>query len=274
MRSQWAFRPKKRLGQHFLRDRGVIEDIIDLSGFQSSDMVIEIGAGLGALTIPLAERVGEIIAVEKDSRLIKMLEDRFSKEGIAKVKFVNEDILSLDLKGIINPSKNKYKIIGNLPYNISSPFLDKLIRHRDLFSKAVLMFQLEFARRLLSSPGGKEYGALTVLIQYEAYVSPLLEVSRESFHPRPKVGSMVLAMDMERPHPRRAEDEGFFKAVVNGAFAYRRKTILNSLKRALDSYDDEMISGALDRCAIDPMRRAETLGIDEFLHLASALKHL
>ena len=273
MRSQWAFRPKKRLGQHFLRDRGVIKDILDLAGFQPSDMVLEIGAGLGALTIPLAERVHEIIAVEMDYRLIKMLEDRFPKEGIARVTFINEDILSLNLKGITSPSMNKHKIIGNLPYNISSPFLEKLIRHRDLFSKAVLMFQLEFANRLLASPGGKEYGALTVSIQYEAHVSPLLEVSRESFHPRPKVGSMVLAMDMERPYPRRAEDEKFFKSIVNGAFAYRRKTILNSLKRALDSYDGKTISGALNRCAIDPMRRAETLGIDEFLHLASALKH-
>ena len=267
-----GYRPKKRLGQHFLRDRGVVHKIIELAGFRKSDHVLEIGAGLGALTIPLAGRVQKVTAVEKDSQLTHMLGEKLSRAGITNVILRNEDILKLDLEGIRENSEEKIVAIGNLPYNISSPFLEKLIAGRDVIGRAILMFQYEFARRLLSKPGGKEYGAITVLIRYDATVSPLLEVSRESFYPRPKVGSMVLMIDMGRPHPVRAQDEAVFKRVVKGAFSHRRKTVLNSLKGALPSYGGDSISEALKRCAIDSVRRAETVHIDEFIQLASELK--
>jgi 16S rRNA (adenine1518-N6/adenine1519-N6)-dimethyltransferase len=186
---------------------------------------------------------------------------------------VNEDILKLDFSRIPFPPTKKIHVIGNLPYNISSPLLQRLLENRRILSRAVLTFQLELARRLVAKPGSKTYGALTVLIQYHARVSPLLEVPKESFHPRPKVGSMVLELDFDKPYHRVAEDEAEFKILVKGAFAHRRKTIFNSLKGALPSPTSENILAALVRCDIDPRRRAETIGIDEFLYLYSALRH-
>jgi len=267
-----AIRPNKRLGQHFLRDRSIIHEMLERSGFLESDSVLEIGPGLGALTIPLAGRVSRVIAVEKDDRLAETLGQRLSQGNISNVTLINDDILKTDIEKAIGQAGGRIKAIGNLPYNISSPFLERMFRHRHIFSYAVLMFQYEFAERLLAAPGGRDYGALTVLIRYDAEVSPLIHVSRESFYPKPKVGSMVVKVDMERPHPRRAEDDRLFTMVVKGAFAHRRKTILNSLGGTLSDYDNLEIREALNGCNIDPMRRAETLDIDEFITLADRLK--
>jgi 16S rRNA (adenine1518-N6/adenine1519-N6)-dimethyltransferase len=274
MNSRYGFRPKKRLGQHFLKDKGIISEIIKKARFEQSDQVLEIGAGLGALTLPLAGSVHLISAIEKDSSLTDMLKKRLTSEGINNVILVNDDILKLDFNRLRKMTEKKIKVIGNLPYNISSPFLEKLVENRNLVSRAILMFQAELARRLIAKPGNKDYGAMTVLIQYHAHLSPLLEVPKESFYPRPKVDSMVLELDFERPHSRRIEDEANFKTVVRGAFAHRRKTLLNSLKQALFSLSSEEILGALEKCDIDPHKRAETLDIDDFLCLSSALTPL
>ena len=271
IKRRYAFRPKKRLGQHFLKDTKTIHDIISRAGFDGSDQVLEVGAGLGALTFPLAEVVDKIIAVEKDSRLTDMLQRRIARENIRNITLINEDILQSDIRRIIGSAEKKIKAIGNLPYNISSPFLEKLVTERSIVSRAVLMFQLEFARRLIAPPGGREYGGITILTQYHARLSPLLEVSKEAFYPKPKVGSMVIELDFEKPHPRRTEDEAKFKMIVKGAFAHRRKTLFNSLKGTLSSYSKEQILKALGECAIESARRAESLDIDDFLCLTSML---
>ncbi|MFH0844780.1 MAG: 16S rRNA (adenine(1518)-N(6)/adenine(1519)-N(6))-dimethyltransferase RsmA [Pseudomonadota bacterium] len=267
-------RPKKRLGQHFLKDRGIIHDILSLSRLDRSDQVIEIGAGLGSLTIPLAGLVQQIYAVEKDPQLVEILREKLSGEGIQNVTVIQEDILRLDFEKMLPISAGKIKVMGNLPYNISSPVLEKLVKNRDRVGKAILMFQLEFARRLISPPGSKVYGAISVLIRYHAHPSPLLEVSKEAFYPKPKVNSMVLELDFQRPYPRRAKDEDHFKRIVKGAFAQRRKTLLNALKSALPSYEEPAIRAALRQSDIDPRRRAETLDMDGFLHLTDALSYL
>ncbi|MDY7034865.1 MAG: 16S rRNA (adenine(1518)-N(6)/adenine(1519)-N(6))-dimethyltransferase RsmA [Thermodesulfobacteriota bacterium] len=266
------FRPKKRFGQHFLEDTEIIHEILTKADFNKSDRVLEVGPGYGALTIPMAGLVHEIIAVEKDSYLTRMLRKKLSRSGINNVRLIHDDILSLDCGKTLPLIVKKIKVIGNLPYTISSPFLDKLINCRKVVNRAILMFQFEFAKRLIASPGSKAYGAITVSMQYHARLSPLLEVPKEAFYPRPKVGSMVLEFDFEMPYQKRAEDETVFKMLVKGAFAHRRKTILNSLGMALSSCSDEDILAALDKCGIDPLRRAETLDISAFLHLASALK--
>jgi 16S rRNA (adenine1518-N6/adenine1519-N6)-dimethyltransferase len=266
-----TLRPNKRLGQHFLRDQSVIAEIIDRAGFAKSDDVLEIGPGLGALTIPLSGYVNRIIAVEKDKRLTETLGEKLSQLGLSNIVLINNDILKIDFQQIAEIAGGRIKAVGNLPYNISSPVLDRLFKHRDIIRTAVFMFQREFAGRLLASPGGKDYGALTVLIRYEAETYPLIEVSSNAFYPRPKVGSMVVKIDMEKPHTRRAEDDGLFRAVVKGAFAHRRKTILNSLGGTLSTYGNDQIREALEQCAIDPMRRAETLSIDEFINLTDKL---
>jgi len=264
-------RPNKRLGQHFLTDKNIIYKIIDISGLNSSDDILEIGPGMGALTIPLAEKVNSIVAVEKDNRMVDFLQDILVKNNIENVTVINEDILKTDIKKISGNSEKKLKVAGNLPYNISSPLLEKLMVNRDYVSKAFLMFQYEFARRLTAFPGNKEYGAITVMTRYQSSVTQLLEVSKNVFYPRPKVGSIVVAIDMEKPYPVRALDDKVFTLVVRGAFAQRRKTIKNSLKVISREFSREQVIEALDECNIDPCRRAETLDLDEFLCLSDTL---
>ena len=263
--------PKKSLGQHFLTDPRTVQKIIAFTRFTTADRVLEIGPGHGALTLPLARLVGQVIAVEKDAQLISLLEEKLLREGIENVTFINNDILKWDFREISLIPSAKVKVIGNLPYNISTPFLGKLIENRARVDRAVLMFQLEVAKRLTASPGNRTYGAMTVLVQYHAQATRLLEVSKNAFFPKPKVDSMVLELDFERPHAKQSNDEVCFRKVVRGAFAHRRKTLFNSLKTVYSTMDREVLLGGIKKCGIDPGTRAETLGIDEFVCLASAL---
>jgi 16S rRNA (adenine1518-N6/adenine1519-N6)-dimethyltransferase len=201
-----------------------------------------------------------------------MLRKTLQRAGIDNVILVCGDILKLDFHEVLKDQEEKIYVIGNLPYNISSPFLEKIIKNKELVRRAVLTFQLELANRLVGSPGTKAYGAMTVLVQYHARVSPLLRIPKESFQPRPKVSSMVLEMDFTRPHPTRTEDEEHFRKVVKAAFAQRRKIVSNSLSHALPSFGVEKILEALEQCGIDPGKRAENLSIDDFLCLSAALK--
>jgi 16S rRNA (adenine1518-N6/adenine1519-N6)-dimethyltransferase len=271
MKREYGFRPKRGLGQHFLNDKEVVREIISKAGFDRSDQVLEIGPGLGALTLSLSRRVHRIIAVEKDLRLTEMLKKRLSLEKTDNVCLINEDILRLNFNRIPSLPEKPLKVIGNLPYNISSPLLEKLMENRDMVSCAVLMFQSELAERLIAVPGTKAFGAMTVLIQYESHVIPLLHVPKEAFHPRPKVDSMVLEMDFRRPYPKRTKDVDKFRKIVQGAFSHRRKTLLNSLNHSLVSRSREEILAALERCGIAPERRAETVTIDDYLRLTSTL---
>lgn len=268
LRRSASFRPKKSLGQHFLRDPLIIQRMLSGARFQSSSTVLEIGAGLGALTFPLAALVRQVIAVEKDETLAKKLRTGLSREGIDNVTIIREDILKLDLARI---PEETIEVIGNIPYNISSPLMEKLILNRGRIPRAILTLQHELAERLTASPGNKQYGALTVLIQFHAHLSPLLEIPKEAFHPKPKVSSTVVQFDFSKPYPRRPDHEEFFRKVVRAAFAHRRKTLFNSLRGTFPSWETQTILKALHQCAIDPQRRAETLSIDDFFNLAAAL---
>ncbi len=270
--SMSRFRPKKSLGQHFLLDPLVIKEIIACSRFQSTDRVLEIGAGRGELTLPLARTVDHVVAVEKDKQLINLLNKKLLREGISNVTVVHHDILGWDFQEMSFHFADKIQVVGNLPYNISTTVLEKLIANRALIMRAILMFQLEIAKRLTASPGNKTYGAMTVLIQYYAHATGLLEVSKKSFFPKPKVDSMVLELNFERPYPKRAEDETVFSKVVKGAFAHRRKTILNSLNGFFPFLKREELKEAIKKCGVDPGTRAESLDIETFLCLASVIK--
>ena len=264
-------RAKKRLGQHFLRDPAVIAQIIRRAGFNPDLTIVEIGPGLGALTLPLAERVRHVIGIEKDPRLVETLQGRLIQRGIGNVTLIREDVLKADFEEIARSLGESLNLIGNLPFNISSPFLGKLIRSKDIITRAVLTFQAEVGRRLVALPGNKQYGAMTVLVQYHARVSPLVEIPQAAFYPPPKVGSMVVELDFTRPHPTRAEDDGSFRNVVKGAFAHRRKTLINSLKGAFPEWPQEKMLKAMEKCGIEPKKRAEVLGIDDFIRLSKAL---
>jgi len=266
-----GIRPRKRLGQNFLEDPAVIEKIISHAGFDKNDVVVEIGSGLGALTIPILPYIYHLVAIEKDLLLITILKERLSLKEKEKITFISGDVLKLDFKEIYDTFNQKIRIIGNLPYNISSPFLEKLIINRDYIKNAILMFQYEFAQRLTGRPGNKEYGALSVISQYYATISPLIKIKRDAFYPKPRVDSMVLEMDFAKPYPLQAENEVMFRKTVKAAFSCRRKTILNSLERGMGFASKEIITKALTECLIDPKRRAETLSIDEYIYLSSAL---
>ncbi len=246
--------------------------MIRMARFEEDSIVLEVGPGKGALTFPLADQVKHVVAVEKDRRLALTLQKSLSRAGIRNVTLVHGDILKTDFHEILSPYETKVYVIGNLPYNISTPFLDQIIRNKGFVKRAVLTFQLELARRLAGSPGNKDYGAMTVLVQYHARLSSLLRIPRESFYPVPKVGSMVLELDFTKPHPTRTEDEEYFRKVVKAAFAQRRKTIVNSLRGTLTSFEPKQIMDALEQCGIESGKRAETLPIDDFLCLSAALK--
>jgi len=249
----------------------MIDKIIAQARFTDTDVAIEVGAGLGALTIPMLARVSHVVAVEKDPLLIAILEERLPLKEKEKITLVAEDMLKLPLKKIYDTFNQKLKILGNLPYNISSPFLKKLMDNRSCIKTAILMFQYEFAQRLAAGPKKKEYGALSVITQYCARVSPLMKIKRELFYPKPKVDSMVVEIDFEKPYPSQAEDDLLFQRIVKAAFSHRRKTILNSLERGLAPVSKQMLEEALEKCHINPKRRAETLTIDEYIGLTSTL---
>ncbi len=265
------FRPKKSLGQHFLRDPLLIERILAGAKFDKSSKVLEIGSGMGALTFPLASCVRHVIAVEKDGTLAEKLRADLRREGIGNVTLIHEDILKLDMAPL---SEEKIEVIGNIPYNISSPLIEMLIRNRELIPRAILTLQHELAARLTASPGNKQYGALTVLIQYHARLSTLLEVPRQAFFPTPTVSSTVVQFEFSRPFPRRVDSEDSFRKVVRAAFAHRRKTLLNSLRGTFPSWEVQSLLNAMEHCAIDPQRRAETLSMDDFINLTEAVRPL
>jgi len=256
--AQSGISPRKHLGQHFLQDRGITGKIIAQARLDNEDVVLEVGSGLGALTIPALPLISHLIAVEKDPGLAGILKERVPAEEEHKITFVVGDILKVPFEEVSNRFHRKIKVLGNLPYNISSPFLEKLVINREYVRTAILMFQYEFARRLTAGPCTKDYGALSVIMQYHARLSPLIKVKRDAFYPKPKVDSMVVEL--------------LFQRIAKAAFSHRRKTILNSLERGMVSLPRETLDEALRKCLIDPKRRAETLTVDDYIRLTAALR--
>ncbi len=265
-----GLRAKKRFGQHFLKDRRVIHEILELSGLDSSNRILEIGPGRGALTFPLTERVDHILAVEKDRDLATWLQAKLEARKIRNAEVVCGDILRFDFSMLDSFSSERIHVIGNLPYNVSTPVLEALIDQRRRFSRAILMFQKEVADRLAASPGGRAYGALTVLVGLHATVRRLLRVGKKSFHPIPRVDSTVVELDFDLPHSPQPADEARFRAVVKGAFNHRRKTLQNALLASFPAWDRDAVGRVLADCRIEPGRRAETLSVDDFLRLSEA----
>ncbi len=265
----WNLRARKELGQNFLKEPHIAERIVDRAALSSDDVVLEIGAGLGILTVAAARRAGRVIAVEKDRQLVPLLRVELQVHGFTHVQVHEEDILALPLDQLVEVETRPLVVIGNLPYNISSQVVVKLIRERHRVDRAVLMFQKELAERLCAGPGTKAYGRLSVILQYCADLTPLFDVRATQFHPRPKVDSAVLEIRFKTRIHRTVDDEKFFTRVVQAAFGQRRKTLRNALSAGLLPLDAAAASTVLEACGIDPRRRAETLSVDEFVTLAN-----
>jgi len=254
---------KKRFGQNFLQDRHVIERILAAAQLHCGDRVVEIGPGRGALTEPLLAATGNVTVCEIDPDLISYWNNR----SLAGLTVLEGDVLEQDWQAVF--AAPPYTMVANLPYNISTPILFKLIEHRELFTRMVLMFQREVGERLLAGPGGKEYGILSVLVQVWYDMSKVVLVKPGSFYPPPKIDSLVLCFEpLAQPRVPLGDWE-HFRRVVKAAFAQRRKSLRNTLSSG--GWDREMIVAALEQANIDSARRAETLSLAEFSRLSAAL---
>ena len=270
----WKIRTDKRLGQNFLTDPSTAAMIVSRAGITKKDVVLEIGAGLGALTIPAARLAAKVYAVEKDPRLVDLLKAQLLANNIANTTLLNKSIFEVDIPAMAAESGRRLIVLGNLPYNISSQVLVQLISVRAAAERAVLMFQLELAQRLIAAPGGRDYGRLSVMIQYCATIRTIARVSANQFTPRPKVDSTVLLIAFKESEHLAATDELFFFRVIRAAFGQRRKMLKNSLAGSELGIGVDVARQALDHARIEPSRRAETLEVAEFLALSASLKKI
>lgn len=268
---------RKSLGQNFLMDPNIIDKITGAAGLTPDDLVVEIGPGLGALTTKIARNAGKVLAVEVDRGLLPALAETLA--GVGNVEVIQGDALEVDFDkmveektgGVYGRGGRKYKLLANLPYYITSPLLMHLLHGRFNLSLMVVMIQLEVAARMSASPGTKDYGALSVAVQYFAEPKLLFRVPRTVFFPSPGVDSVVVRLTV-RPEPAVAvrDEEAFFK-VVRASFGQRRKTLLNALAGSALGLHREACQRALENAGIDPGRRGETLSLVEFAALTESV---
>ena len=267
MKREQIFRQTKRLGQNFLNDPNILRKICSAAKLRKEDHVIEVGPGKGSLTEHLALGAGAVTAIEKDTRLRIFLDEKFAESE--NVRLVYEDVLKVDFSRF--STGEKMKLVSNLPYNISTQILLKLLDERELFSKTVVMLQKEVAQRISSPKGRKSYGSLSVLLQSCFSVEPAFKVSRHAFYPVPEVDSAVVVLDPLKDPLFPASSEKTFRTVTRYAFSSRRKTIRNSLG---NFFEREIVERALSDSGIDQGRRAESLSVEEFARLADSFHEI
>lgn len=261
-------RPRRRLGQHFLVSGAVLARIVEIVAPRAAEPILEVGPGLGFLTRLLIEAGARVWAVEIDPWMIERL-NRSPLASHPRFQLVRGDILSVDFEAFL-PAE-PVKVVGNLPYNISSPLLFRLFEESGRFSSFVLMLQEEVAERLASRPGNKSYGVLSVWLQLHGRIEKRLTVAPEAFYPRPKVRSSVVEIRLyDRPMVGPEERE-LARRVVRAAFGKRRKTLANALAELLPQQAGEA-ARLLERLGVEPRRRGETLAPQEFLQLARGLR--
>jgi 16S rRNA (adenine1518-N6/adenine1519-N6)-dimethyltransferase len=273
---------KKSLGQNFLHDESIIQRIIESVRAKNSDIIFEIGPGTGALTRLLIKQSGLLVAVELDSRLIEKLRAGFTGD---KVMLIEADALTVDWPGLLDsalsrwrdlrpesPETPRLRIVANLPYYISTPIIERLLTVYHRLFDMTLMLQEEVVDRIVSQPGGKEYGYLSVFVQYFCEAEKLFRVPPTAFSPEPKVHSAIVNLRCrQQPIIDIQAPEKFF-GLIRSAFAQRRKTILNNLKAAASISDFAVAPDkALQNCGLDAMRRAETFSIQDFATLYHSL---
>lgn len=254
----------KRLGQNFLISEQAVNQIVASASLSSQDTVLEIGPGIGTLTQGLAETGARVVAVELDAKLIEVLATTLA--GYDNVRVVHGDILKTDISREIQAEK--YKVVANLPYYITTPIIMTLLERRLPIELLVTMVQKEVAQRMTASPGGKDYGALSVAVQYYTDPELLFDVPPNAFIPAPAVDSSVVRCTVREKPPVDIVDERQFFRIVKGAFSQRRKTLANALKTT--GLSSGHIAAMLEQAQINPMRRGETLSLVEFAAIANA----
>lgn len=273
IKEQHNFKLSKSLGQNFITDRNVIERIIEGACIGADDLVIEIGPGIGVLTAEAAEAAAKVVAIEIDKKLIPILAETL--EEYDNIRILNQDVLKTDLNEIIQKEREAdtfagdVKIIGNLPYYITTPIVMGLLESGVKAESITIMMQKEVADRIKAEPGGKTYGAISVAVQYYCTVEQVAAVPKEVFIPRPKVDSAVLKLCIRKERPVELLDEKALFACIKAGFGQRRKTLLNSLTGAVGMSREE-VRTVLQSVGIDLARRAETLDMKEFAAIANA----
>jgi len=267
--SKYGFTPLKRLGENYLIDGNIKDKIIRESCLSKNDTVLEIGPGLGALTMDLAKAAARVFAVEMDKKAIAILNELAGGE-YPNLEVFNGDILKFDLKKI--SSGGGIKVVGNLPYYITTPIIEYLIANRHFIASVVIMVQKEVASRLLTGPGTKDYSSISCFIQYFMLPEYIYTVKKTSFFPSPDVDSSILRLTVpDKPSVDVKNEEKFFK-IIRGAFNQRRKSIINSIAReqVLDM-PKEKLSAVLTGIGIDPAARPETLSLSQFAAISNAI---
>jgi len=266
---EYGLFPKKRLGQHFLVDPNILDKVIRTARVGKEDVILEVGPGLGGMTLALAREVRKVIAVEIDSKLVTMLKEKVA--GHRNIEVIESDILKVDFKHFSEKEGHPIKVVANLPYQISTPLLFRFIESKKAFSTFTLMLQKEVAARMVAPPGRKEYGPLSIFVQLFLDVSIRFHIKPSAFFPPPRVESAVVHMVWKEKPMIETNDAEWFKRVVRACFGYRRKTLINALRHSELSIP-ESIGLKMEKIGIDPRRRPETLTIGEFASLAEVLK--
>ena len=261
--------PRKRWSQHFLVDPNILNKVIRTAQVEKEDVVLEVGPGLGEMTLALALQVKRVIAIEIDPKLVAILNKKM--KDYPNVEVVKGDILKVDFRQFLKREGHPIKVVANLPYQISTPLLFRFIESKEAFSTFTLMLQKEVAERMVAPPGRKEYGPLSIFIQIFLDVSIRFFIKPSAFFPPPKVESAVVHMVWKEKPMIETNDEEWFKRVVRACFGYRRKTLVNALKHS-ELFLPEPVELKMEAIGIDPRRRPETLTIQEFAGLAEALK--
>ncbi|MBZ4664419.1 MAG: rsmA [Caloramator sp.] len=263
----FEFKFSKSLGQNFLIDQNILNKIVDSAELDENSTAIEIGPGIGVLTQEMARRCKKVIAVEIDDTLIPILNETLA--NFENIKIIHNDALKVDFKKLIEEEElENIKLVANLPYYVTTPILTKVLMDKLPLKSIIVMIQKEVADRIVAKPGTKEYGSLSILVQYYCDVHKVCKVSRNCFVPPPKVESSVIKMDL-RPPKYHVVDEDLFFNVVRHAFNMRRKTLFNALK-PIGLKEDELHNVFIE-ADIDEARRGETLSIEEFAKLSNII---
>ncbi|KNF09812.1 ribosomal RNA small subunit methyltransferase A [Gottschalkia purinilytica] len=266
---KYGFKFSKSLGQNFLIDGNIIEKICDKSEITKEDGIIEVGPGIGALTQQLCEKAGKVVSVELDKTLIPILKDTL--KDYDNFELVHGDILKVNINEIIEDRLKglNVKVVANLPYYITTPIIMRLLEERLAIEKIVVMVQKEVAVRMKASPGNKDYGALSVAVQYYSKPEIIVNVPKNVFIPKPNVDSAVIMLDVYDKPQVNVKDEKTMFEIVRAAFGKRRKTILNALSSSSLRLEKDEINEILNKCNIDPKKRGEVLSIEDFANIAN-----
>ncbi|WP_201610585.1 16S rRNA (adenine(1518)-N(6)/adenine(1519)-N(6))-dimethyltransferase RsmA [Psychrobacter submarinus] len=259
--------PRKRFGQNFLHDSSVIRQIVDSIRLERDDNLIEIGPGMGALTEPLLAEVNSMSVVELDRDLADSLRIRIGANSHPNFTIIKANAIDIDYRELYSEEKGKLRVVGNLPYNISTPILFHLLEFADVIEDMHFMLQKEVVERITADVGSKTYGRLSVIMQYHCETDYLLTVPRGAFNPPPKVTSAVFRLTPHTTKPVVAEDEDHFAIVVRETFNHRRKTLRAIFKQSalLPTLNEDDFAA----CAIDPQARPETLSVSDFVTLSN-----